>query len=353
MNLEEKKQALIGLGQFFESCLLHYENKAILSESIQFKMQIERGAALIDSVHHENGWFTPDAVKTVYTAWSSSLRADKISSWLANYTLDPTASKKVGVIMAGNIPLVGLHDALCVLLSDHLLKAKVSTKDKSLMNLVLEILALIAPEWSTKIEVIDRLNDIDLLIATGSDNSARYFEYYFRDVAKILRKNRTSVAVLDGNESKEELTQLSSDIFTYYGLGCRNVTKLFIPKGFDLDRIFNAVFEYKELINHNKYANNYDYNKAVYLMNKVELLENGFLLLKEDEGLHSPVGVLFYEYYDQLAEVEDRLIDNASSIQAVVGSYDSTKLIPFGKAQQPELWDYADGVDTLEFLTKS
>jgi hypothetical protein len=252
--------------------------------------------------------------------------------------------------MAGNIPLVGLHDALCVLLANHQLKAKVSTKDKSLMNLILETLALIAPEWSAKIEAPEKLNDIDILIATGSDNSARYFDYYFRDVKKILRKNRTSVAVLDGNETEEELKQLSDDIFLHYGLGCRNVTKLYIPKGFDLDRVFNAVFEYKDVINHNKYANNYDYNKAVYLLNKIELNENGFLLMKEDEGLHSPVGVLFYEYYENLSAVEEKLLDSAESIQAAVGSYDKLKLVPFGKAQQPELWDYADGKDTMSFL---
>jgi len=350
MNLEEKREVLLDLGQFFESCTLHSKNQAILKQSEKLKKQVERGAELIDTVHHENGWFTPDSVKAVFEAWSKSLTEENISKWLTAYSLENTDSKAVGVIMAGNIPLVGLHDALCVLITDHHLKAKLSSKDKSLMSLLLETIAVIAPKWTDKIEVTDNLKDIDYLIATGSDNSNRYFEYYFRDVKKILRKNRTSVAILDGNESEDDLKKLSHDVFMHFGLGCRNVTKLFLPKDFDLDRIFNAFFHYKEIVNNNKYANNYDYNKAVYLLNKIDLVENGFLLLKEDEELHSPVGVLFYEYYDKLSDVEEKLIDNAESIQAAIGSYDKSKLIPFGKAQQPELWDYADGVDTIEFL---
>ena len=350
MNLEEKKQALLEVGQFFESCILHHRSEAILQESNKLKKQVERGAELIETVHHENGWFTPDSVKAVFKAWSKSLTPEKISKWLDPYSSKNTNSKIVGVIMAGNIPLVGLHDALCVLLTDHHLKAKISSKDKALMSLVLETLAIISPEWAAKIEVTDQLKDIDYLIATGSDNSSRYFEYYFRDVKKILRKNRTSVAILDGNESEEDLKNLSHDVFMHFGLGCRNVTKLYLPKGFDLNRLFKAFFHYKEIVNNNKYANNYDYNKAVYLLNKIELVENGFLLLKEDEDLHSPVGVLFYEFYDKLSAVEEKLIDHAESIQAAVGSYDESKLIPFGKAQQPELWDYADGKDTLSFL---
>ena len=350
MNLEEKKQALSELGQFFESCNRHHQNQAILEQSSTLKKQVELGAELIETVHHENGWFTPDSVKSVFEAWSTSLTPEKISTWLASYALNNTNTKTVGVIMAGNIPLVGLHDALCVLLAGHHLKAKLSSKDKSLMSLVLDTMAVIATDWTTKIEVTDKLNGIDFLIATGSDNSARYFEYYFRAVKKILRKNRTSVAILDGNESENDLKNLSHDVFMHFGLGCRNVTKLYLPKGFDLDRLFNAFFHYKEIVNNNKYANNYDYNKAVYLLNKIDLVENGFLLLKEDEGLHSPVGVLFYEYYDKLSAVEEKLIDHAESIQAAVGSYDKSKLIPFGKAQQPELWDYADGIDTIEFL---
>lgn len=340
-----KKRFLIELGEIFRA-------SASLERPLsgEYVEQIKKGIELIEQVNVENAWFTKESVQSALHAWGNSLTENKINSWLENYVLKEAGIKKVGVIMAGNIPLVGLHDALCVLLSGNHLFAKLSSKDNSLMRWVLNCIQEIDPEFQERITITDSLKGIDNLIATGSDNSARYFDYYFKDKRRIIRKNRTSVAVIKGDESAEELVGLSHDVFTHFGLGCRNVTKIFLPKGYDLDKIFNAFYRYKEVINHNKYANNYDYNKAVYLLNQIELVENGFLLLKEDEGLHSPVGVLFYEYYSEVEEVMDQLKSEEEQIQCKVGNFEEVGFIPFGKAQQPELGDYADGVDTLEFL---
>jgi hypothetical protein len=184
------------------------------------------------------------------------------------------------------------------------------------------------------------------VIATGSDNSAQYFEYYFKEAKKIIRKNRRSVAVLDGSESAMELKDLANDVFAYFGLGCRNVSKLFLPKGYDLNKLFEAFFPYSHLLENKKYVNNYDYNKAIFLMGSNKLVENGFLLMKEDKSLLSPVAMLYYEYYDDLHTVEQFIETNAEQLQCVV----SKKDIPFGNTQQPNLWDYADGVDTVDFL---
>lgn len=351
MNLDTIKETLVELGYFFDNCVKQYEEKLVLTENSKLNLLQEEAVGIIDRVQNENGWFTNTSVISALEAWTNSLKEENVSRWLSSYNLKENEEPhRVGVIMAGNIPLVGLHDALCVLISGNELHAKVSSKDKSLMLLALNALRQINKDWDERIYLVEQLKEIDTLIATGSDNSSRYFEYYFRDKKRLIRKNRTSVAVLNGAESKEDFENLAHDIFTHFGLGCRNVTKIYIPKDFDLDLVFGGLFQYKEIVNNNKYANNYDYNKAVYMLNKVELVENGFILFKEDEGIHSPVGVLFYEYYDDLAKVKSTLEELSESIQCVVTNLEFPNAIPFGKAQSPELWDYADGVDTLEFL---
>lgn len=352
-KIEVKKQSLVDnlaqLGNFFRLSL----KAEAKSETEALNPLLDRSRSLIHTVHHRNAWFTPDAVKTAYAAWAKSLEKAAIESWLANYSIEkPANPKKVGVIMAGNIPMVGLHDALTVLITGHHLHAKLSSKDEELMGIVLEALAAIDSDWGSRIDSVEQLKEADVLIATGNDNSARYFEYYFRDKPKIIRKNRTALAVLSDKASEEELEKLADDIFIYFGLGCRNVTKVYIPKDFDLDRLFKAFYKYKEVAQHNQYANNYDYNKAVYLMNSVDLIENGFLLLKEDEGIHSPLGVLFYERYADLNEVQEKLKAHQEEIQVVVSDLEHEEFEGLGKAQQPELWDYADGVDTLDFLLR-
>ena len=296
-----------------------------------------------------NPWFTKENIDKALNAWHEQLKVDMFSAWLSPYKLKEVASpKKVLIIMAGNIPLVGFHDFLTVLISGHKVVIKMSSTDNVLLRLLIDKLISIAPEFKERISFIEEVKNrkFDAVIATGSDNSAQYFEYYFKGAKKIIRKNRRSVAVLDGSESDMELQGLANDVFAYFGLGCRNVSKLFLPKGFDLDNLFKAFYPYSDVVNHKKYGNNYDYNKAIFLMGSNDLIENGFLLMKEDKSLLSPVAMLYYEFYNDMHTVEQFVEENAEQLQCVV----SKKDIPFGNTQKPNLWDYADGVDTVEFL---
>ena len=296
-----------------------------------------------------NPWFTKENIHKALNAWHGQLQSDMIIAWLDPYKLEEVyIPKKVLVIMAGNIPLVGFHDFISVLISGHKVVVKMSSTDNVLLKVLIEKLKIIAPEFKESIFFIDDVKNrrFDGVIATGSDNSAQYFEYYFKGAKKIIRKNRRSVALLDGSESAIELKGLADDVFSYFGLGCRNVSKLFLPKGYDLNKLFEAFFPYSHLVDHKKYGNNYDYNKAIFLMGSNKLFENGFLLMKEDKSLLSPVAMLYYEYYDYITTAEQFIEENAEQLQCVV----SKKDISFGNTQKPNLWDYADGVDTVEFL---
>jgi len=307
--------------------------------------------SLIDTINREhiyNGWFTRSNILKAFEGIASWLDPLTLENWLSNYKVTSTDKPKtIAVIMAGNIPLVGFHDFISVLLSGHKILAKLSSDDKHLFPKIIEVLAFYDANVIDYIETTDRLAGFDAVIATGSDNSATYFNTYFGKYPHIIRKNRTSIAVLGGTESKSELKQLGHDIFDFFGLGCRNVTQLLIPQDFVLDHFFESIFEFDPIINHNKYANNYDYNKAVYLLNLQELLDNGFILLKEDESLHSPLGVLFYKRYNSKEEIAAYINGNQEKIQAIVGK----DYIKFGQSQCPSLTDYADGVDTMAFLT--
>ncbi|MFN2262367.1 MAG: acyl-CoA reductase, partial [Psychroflexus sp.] len=182
------------------------------------------------------------------------------------------------------------------------------SNDKVLLPFLAEALIEIEPEFQNKIRFTEnKLENFDAVIATGSNNTARYFEYYFKNKPNIIRKNRNSVAVLSGRETKNELKTLGEDVFRYFGLGCRNISKLFVPKIYKFDTFFESIFEYKTYIDHHKYANNYDYNKAVYLMSSVKLLDNNFLILKEDSNYASPIGCLFYETYENEDELQNKL----------------------------------------------
>ncbi|MCH2197845.1 MAG: acyl-CoA reductase [Flavobacteriales bacterium] len=332
MKLEQRKEAIVRLGQWMGDIESNDEVMGLIAR--------ERS---------HNGWFTKDNVLAAMKAWSRSLASEKVEQWLSAYPeLDQDKpEKRVGVVMAGNIPLVGLHDLLTVLLSGNTALVKISRDDDRLIPLVMQQLKEPEPGFKGQmIPVIGKMEDFDAVIATGSNNTSRYFEYYFGKVPNIIRKNRTSVAVLTGEESEEELTLLADDVFTHFGLGCRNVTKVYMPQDFELDRLFGAFYHYHKIGEHNKYANNYDYHKALWLLNHEDLLENGFLLMKEDAQLVSPVGSLFYERYADLASAEAVIAQNREQIQCIVGQGH----LPFGSAQQPELWDYADEVDTLRFL---
>ncbi len=299
--------------------------------------------------HVRNAWFTPAEVRHAATGLSRLLSGHQLGAWLKGYPA-LTADRPVctvGIIMAGNVPFVGFHDLLCVLLSGHRAKVKTSSDDAGLTPALLQLLGRFAPALAAMAEVRPgQLGDVDAMIATGSNNTARYFEFYFGKMPHIIRKGRTSVAVIDGSESEAELAALGEDVFRYFGLGCRNVGKVFVPEGYDLDRLFAAFYAWKEIIHHHKYANNYDYNRAVWLLDRAPITENGFLVMKEESALNSPVAALYFERYADRAALQRRLDMDADKIQCIVGHGH----IPFGAAQYPGPSDYADNVDTMRFL---
>ncbi|MEM1001675.1 MAG: acyl-CoA reductase [Bacteroidota bacterium] len=286
-------------------------------------------------------------------AWSKLLSEDKLTNWLQSYSIQDNSSKTVAIIMAGNIPLVGFHDFLCVLITGHKVLAKQSSNDKVLLNIITKILLDYEPRFKNYIQFTeDQLSGFDAVIATGSNNTARYFGYYFGKFQNIIRKNRNSIAVLSGNESPDDLEALSDDIFRYYGLGCRNVSKLYVPEDYNFDAFFNAVYRWHPIIHERKYANNYDYNKAVYLMSEFDMLDNGFLVLRQDEQLSSPNATLNFEYYNSLNDLKLKLKDLQADIQCIVADGFNEEEVKFGQTQRPGLNTYADGVDTVEFLLK-
>jgi hypothetical protein len=297
-----------------------------------------------------NNWFTEDNVRFALESFADTLNDQDIDSWLDSYATS-SKPKNVGIVMAGNIPLVGLHDLLCVICSGHKAWIKVSSSDKVLTTWVVQTLVNIDPSLSEQMEMVDRVNHADAVIATGSNNTSRYFEYYFKDIPHIIRKNRSSVAVITGNETAEEMEGLSDDIFRYFGLGCRNVSKVFLPEGYDLEKFYPAMNKWAEVINHNKYANNYTYHKAIFSMNGTPHFDNNFLILKADEGWHSPLSCAFYEHYKQIDTVVDKLRSASDQLQCIVGHIDFAGILPFGNTQKTTLFDYADGVDTMRFLT--
>lgn len=301
---------------------------------------------MVRSVHVVNGWFTEASVRDSLAALSHMLKEDELAEWLKNYDQGRTGLS-IGLVMAGNIPAVGFHDLLCVISAGHKAKIKLSSDDDRLIPGLVKLLISFDETIEEKIEFVqDSLTEFDAVIATGSNNTARYFEHYFGRYPHVIRKNRNSIAIINGSESDDELKGLANDVFSYFGLGCRNVTKLYLPEGYDKDKLFNAFFDHKQIIDNNKYANNYDYHKALFLMNKEDVIENGFLLMKEDRAIASPVGTLFYESYSDEHQLRNDLQHRMEEIQCVVSKQD----VPFGEAQRPRLWDYADGVDTMEFL---
>lgn len=302
------------------------------------------------SAESTNAWFTAENIKKSILSFSEMLNEADLAIWFKSVKFS-TSPKKIGLILAGNIPLVGLHDVLSVLATGNIALIKLSSADDKLIKAVIAELIKIEPAFGDKIEYLERLKDFDAVIATGSNNSSRYFDYYFSKVPNIIRKNRNSVAVLDGSESFGDIQNLGNDIFDYFGLGCRNVSKIYFPKGYDIANFYEGIESFQPIINHFKYNNNYDYNKSIYLVNAAKHFDNGFLLLKEDESLTSPLAVLFYEEYEQLQALEDKLKNQSENIQCVISKSPlSLNTFGFGQSQHPKLWDYADNVNTVEFL---
>ncbi|WP_248723382.1 acyl-CoA reductase [Seonamhaeicola sp. ML3] len=349
MQLQSRINAFVKLGDF----LSQFSNEVITKDD-----KIEFNDLFFDGFKHQlklakehNGWFTKENIQFSLKNWSEALTEVNLKKWLKPYTIKSTNSKLVAIIMAGNIPLVGFHDFLSVLISGHSVLVKQSSNDKQILPFLAKYIEYVEPTFKGKITFTeDKLEGFDAVIATGSNNTARYFEYYFKGKPSIIRNNRNSVAILTGRETKNDLVKLSNDIFQYYGLGCRSVSKLFVPKGYDFNDFFEAVYHWHPIIDSAKYANNYDYNKAVYLMSEFDMLENGFLMIKEDSSYASPIATVFFEYYENINLLKEKLNTDSKQIQCVVSKGIYENEVAFGATQKPQLWDYADSVDSVEFL---
>ncbi len=301
----------------------------------------------------ENAWFTEDSIYKALQGIVYLLEEQKLREWLAKYSFVKD-SKTVACVLAGNIPMVGFHDMLCMLLAGHSFVGKLSGKDSQLLPALCKMLIDFAPDFEQSITFVPNLQNVqyDAVIATGSNNSARYFEHYFGQKPHIIRKGRSSVAILSGKESEEDLQGLADDIFMYFGLGCRNVSKLYIPKGFDIRTIFPHFEKYATHKKHHKFMNNYDYNRSINLVNQVAFYETGFAVFQENTELLSPISTVYYEFYEDLETVKQQLALYEDSLQCIVSNEKSANFVPLGKAQFPEVDDYADGIDTLAFLQK-
>jgi hypothetical protein len=340
MELKDRINAFAELGKV----LKNVGSASVVHEKME--------AALVQARLY-NGWFTEENIRFALRALGGLLHPVDVEEWCDQYPLEQRnfVPKNIGVIMAGNIPLVGFHDFVCVLVSGHHFIGKLSADDKFLLPAVTEILCAIEPAFRERIIFLEgKLEKIDAVIATGSNNSSRYFDFYFAKYPHIIRKSRNSAAVLSGRETEEDMKLLGDDIFRYFGLGCRNVSKLFVPEGYTFDKFFEGIFSFKDVLQNNKYANNYEYNRTIYLMSKARIFDNNFLLLKEDIGMHSPVAAVYFEYYASADALNERLKMDSPNIQCVVGNPDLPGAIPFGSTQQPSLWDFADSVDTMAFL---
>ncbi|NRA92485.1 MAG: acyl-CoA reductase [Psychroserpens sp.] len=348
MDLQQRINAFSKLGDFLSQYnKVDFErNEEVLFNELFFDGFIHQ----MKLAEEHNGWFNKKNMVFAINGWSDKLTTENLSKWLEPYDLNSENLKTIAIIMAGNIPLVGFHDFLSVLISGQKVLVKQSSNDQYLLPLISKYLEMVEPQFKGRIEfTTEKLEGFDAVIATGSDNTARYFDYYFKDQPSIIRKNRNSIAVLTGKETEEQLQLLSEDIFRYYGLGCRNVSKLFVPEDYDFDQFFKAMYHWHPIIHETKYANNYDYNKAVYLMSEFDMLENGFLMLKEDPNFASPIATVFYEKYSSADTLRIYLDANKEKLQCIVSEGFIQNEIKFGQTQLPELWDYADGVDTISF----
>jgi hypothetical protein len=337
MNLAQRIEAFSALG------------------SIVKTMSEEEKKALFRRAENENAWFTPDFCELALSGICLWLEKENLGKWLNSYPQENFLPINVGIIPAGNIPLVGFHDVLCALITGNKITLKPSSKDSVLIKFLLNELCQIAPELSEKIVLTESVvKNCDAYIATGSNNTSLHFEQYFGKYPHIIRKNRTSLAVLTGKESSEDLKNLAKDIFIYYGLGCRNVSKLFFPRNFDPVRIMDSWKDFEFLGQNHRWVNNYDYIRSIYLINKTPFLDNGTACLKEDTGLFSPQTVVYYEFYEQKEEVFEKINAVSEQLQCLVGDVSLGKqFVPFGNAQFPAPHEYADGADTIAFLLKN
>ena len=343
MDLQRRIEVLNSLGRQLET-VVRTGDESFRSMAVQ--------------AYLKNNWFTRENIEKAMLEWATVLTNEKIREWIGVYDLrNLLKPRTIAVINAGNIPLVGMHDMISVYICGDSYTGKNASEDNLILPYIARLLTEIDPQSATQIQFTERLTKYDAVIATGSNNSARYFESYFKNVPHMIRKNRNGVGVLDGSESKEELEFLGQDIFQYFGLGCRNVSKLYVPDGYDFTPFFEAMFSFNAVMQHNKYMNNFEYNNAMLLMKQIPFLQNGFLIIREEERIASPVSVVHYEKYSGTEMLAKKLDSLEEQIQCVVAkgklSLESklkNRLVKRGSTQSPALKDYADGADTIQFL---
>jgi hypothetical protein len=348
MSFIRSQSAFAKLGKFLSNYLEknYSEDLSIkLADYHEFEQQCQKA-------FQSNPWFIEENIEFALRQWAQILNQKNIEKWLSEYQEVSRDEKPliVGVVLAGNLPLVGFHDFLSVMVSGNHFLGKLSSSDKYLLPAIAQILTKIESKFEGRIQFTEgQLSNFDAIIATGSNNSARYFESYFGKYPHIIRKNRNGVAVLTGSE--KNLNLLTEDILRYFGLGCRNVSKLYVPDNYDFIRFLESMKDFEFVANHHKYCNNYDYNKSILLVNRVQHLDNGIVLLKEDSSISSPISVINYEHYQDLNQLKEQLASQGDLIQCIVSEEDmGDKTVLLGQSQSPNLWDYADGVDTLDFL---
>lgn len=345
MTIKQREQAFVQLGLFIKR---HFTEQWQPKEE-RFHNDLNK---LTEIAYSYNGWFTPESISRALNNISLMLDEKKIAEFTKTI-IEPENPKIVAIIMAGNIPAVGFHDLMCVLLSGHNVLIKVSSDDPALIPFLVGMLIYFEKYFAQKINFAEgRLNNFDAVIATGSDNTAKHFEFYFSKYPHIIRKNRSSIAILNGKETKEELQELGKDIFYYYGLGCRNVSKIFVPENYKFDGLFEAIYDFKYVLDNKKYNNNYEYNRAIYLLDLIPFLDNNFLMIRENKELHAPTSVLFYETYTNQEQLVEKINPLLLNLQCIVTKFDlkGIKTTRIGCAQEPNIFEYADNVNTLDFL---
>lgn len=344
MNPEQRIKAFVELG--------HEIREIAQAENEKLNIRQQQLKELASNLYLNNAWFTPVNTSHALDGIATLLEEKSLRGWLKQYPLEDDLDKTVGVVMAGNLPAVGFHDFMCVLLSGCRITAKLSSDDRLLIPALAAMLVAIEPEFADKIHFTDgKMLPFQAIIATGSNNSARYFEYYFGKYPNIIRKSRTSIAILDGSETESDLRGLADDVFMYFGMGCRSVTKLMVPLDYDPVPFLNATSHWDHLIHHSKYLNNYEYSRAAFLVNSIAHFDTGYLLMRQENALHSPIGVLNFERYtnrESLIQSVNEQLENLQCIVAREGIYEGSILL--GNSQKPGPMDYADGVDTMKFL---
>ena len=332
------------------------ERISVLAKLGEYILQFDEAIqGVIELSYLKNKWFTHENTKRALTSIASQfLDESNLNAWVSNYEIIDTGEKKsIGLVLAGNIPAVGFHDLLSCFVAGHPSIVKFSEKDNVIIPFLIDKMKSFDARVDKYFSIVNRLKDYDAVIATGSNNTSMYFERYFGKYPHIIRKNRNGVAVLSGEETKEDLQALGSDIFDFFGLGCRNVSKLYVPDGYNFDQFLEVTHGFNQIINHTKYKNNFDYNYALLILNKEKFLSNGCLLLREDKQIASRISNLNYEYYHDIKELENQLMQEQEKLQCVCTSIDFKELksIPLGTSQIPSINSYADDVDTMKFLT--